>query len=197
MATSVVQIVNNGLARISQEAITSLNEDTEQARISNLIYEQVRDDVITDHVWNFAVKRIELARDSEGPAFGYAYSYTLPTDCLKVLGMEQQTMVYEIESGKLLTDEGTAKIKYIRRVIDPNEFSSKFIEALSARLAAELAIPLVDSSTLQQNMYELYLRKLMDAKSVDSQESGANEIVADTWVSSRLNYAGSLILENN
>lgn len=194
MATSVVKIINNGLAKIGQEAITSLTEDSEAARLSNLIFEQTRDDVLSDHVWNFAVRRVQLAQSVDTPAFEYAYQYALPSDCLKVLGMSEKTMTYEIESGYLLTDEGTALIKYIRRVTDPNEFSPKFVEALSARIASELSIPLAESTTLQQNMTELYIRKLSDAKSVDSQESGASEIEADTWLESRLNYGGTLIV---
>ena len=137
MATSVVQIVNNALVRIGSRAILSLTENSEAARQANLIYEQVRDDVLADHVWNFTIKRVELAQDTTGPAFGYTYSYTLPEDCLKVLNMEEVTMVYTIEGGKLLTDEGTARIQYISRIEDPNQFSPKFIEALSATFSAE------------------------------------------------------------
>jgi len=191
MATSIVSIVNNALARIGVDAILTLTEDSEAARLANLTFEQMRDDVLADHVWNFSIKRVELAQDVDGPVFGYTYQYTLPVDCMKVLNMEEVTMVYEIEGRKLVTDEGTARIKYISRVIDPNEYSPKFVEALSARCASEWAVPLVESNSLAQNMTELYIRKLSDARSVDSQESGANEVIADTWLDSRLNYAGA------
>ena len=108
MATSVVQIVNNALVRIGANSITALTENSEAARAANVIYEQVRDATIRDHVWNFAVKRVQLAQDTETPAFEYSYQYALPSDCLRVLQMQEKTMVYKIEGRKLLTDEGTA-----------------------------------------------------------------------------------------
>jgi hypothetical protein len=197
MATSVVQIVNNALVRIGANSIISLTENSEAARAANVIYEQVRDATLRDHIWNFAVKRVQLAQDVAAPAFEYSYQYALPADCLRVLQMQEKTMVYKIEGRKLLTDEGTAKIIYLSRVSDPNEFDAMFVEALSARLAAELSIPLAERSTLYQNMMEVYRMKITDARSIDGQESGEPNIVADTWLDSRLNYAGSLTVDVN
>jgi len=189
MATSVVQIVNNALVKIGANAILTLTEDSEAARAANLIYEQVRDACIRDHVWNFAVNRVELAQNSVAPAFGFAYQYNVPSDCLRVLQMENMDMFYKIESGKLLTDEGTAKILYLARVEDVNLFDAMFVEALSARLAAELSVTLSESNTLYSNMMEMYQRKVADARSMDAQESGYLEVVADTWLDSRSGYS--------
>ena len=191
MATSVVQIVNNALVKIGANAILTLTEDSEAARAANLIYEQIRDSCIRDHVWNFAVNRVELAQNSTAPAFEFSYQYNLPSDCLRVLQMEDMSMLYKIEGGKLLTDEGTAKILYLARVEDVNLFDAMFVEALSARLAAELSVTLSESNTLYSNMMEMYQRKISDARSMDAQESGYIEIVADTWLNSRINYGGS------
>tara|TARA_R110000765_G_scaffold223140_1_gene327273 strand:- start:435 stop:1031 length:597 start_codon:yes stop_codon:yes gene_type:complete len=189
MATSVVQIVNNALVKIGANAILTLTEDSEAARAANLIYEQIRDACLRDHVWNFAVSRVELAQNSTAPAFEFAYQYNLPSDCLRVLQMEEMSMIYKIEGRKLLTDEGTAKILYISRTEDVNLFDSMFVEALSARIAAELAITLVESNTLYSNMMEMYSRKLSDARSMDAQESGYREIISDTWIESRIGYS--------
>ena len=98
-------------------------------------------------------------------------------------------MIYKIEGRKLLTDEGTAKILYISRTEDVNLFDSMFVEALSAKIAAELAITLVESNTLYSNMMEMYSRKLSDARSMDAQESGYREIISDTWIESRIGYS--------
>ena len=131
MATSVVQIVNNALIKIGASAILTLTENSEAARAANLIYEQIRDACIRDHVWNFAIRRVELAQNSTAPAFEFSYQYNLPSDCLRVLRMEDMGMYYKIEGGKLLTDEGTAKILYLARVEDVNLFDSLFGEGLA------------------------------------------------------------------
>tara|TARA_R110000803_G_scaffold66166_2_gene127494 strand:+ start:3239 stop:3841 length:603 start_codon:yes stop_codon:yes gene_type:complete len=197
MATSVVQIVNNALIKIGANAIISLTEDSEAARAANVMYEQVRDATIRDHIWNFAVARVELAQSVETPAFRFAFQYQLPSNCLRVLQMEDVNMVYKIEGRKLLTDEGTAKIMYLGKVTDVNEYDSMFVEALSARLAAELAITLAESNSLYQNMMEMYRFKIADARSADAQESGYSEVIADTWLDSRMNYAGGLTVSVN
>jgi|TARA_R110000796_G_scaffold16116_7_gene50558 hypothetical protein len=197
MATSVVQIVNNALIKIGANAIISLTEDSEAARAANVMYEQVRDATIRDHIWNFAVTRVELAQSVDAPAFEFAFQYQIPSDCLRVLQMESANMVYKIEGRKLLTDEGTAKIMYLGRVTDVNEYDSMFVEALSARLAAELAITLAESNSLYQNMMEMYRLKVADARSADAQESGYSEVIADTWLDSRINYAGGLTVSVN
>ena len=46
-------------------------------------------------------------------------------------------------------------------------------------------------------MMEMYQRKLQDARSADAQESGASEVIADTWLDSRINYAGGLTVSVN
>lgn len=195
MATSNVQIVNNALVRIGGSSIISLDENSEAARAANLIYEQTRDAVLRDHLWNFAMSRASLAANAVAPAFGYVYSYALPTNCLRVIQLEEKSMVFKIEGRNLLTDESPARIIYVSQVTDPNQFDAMFTEALSARLAAELAITIAESNSLYQNMMEVYRMKITDARSIDGQESGEPEIVSDTWLDSRLNYAGSLTVD--
>jgi hypothetical protein len=197
MSTSNVQIANNALIRIGASSIISFTENSEAARAVNLIFSQVRNAVLRDHIWNFALRRVQLALNDTAPAFGYGNSFALPTDCLRVIQMEEKDMVYVIEGRNLLTDEGTAKIIYLAEITDPTQYDPMFVEALSARLAAELAIPLADSNSLYQNMMEVYRMKITDARSIDGQESGEPQIVADTWLDSRLNYAASLTVDVN
>ena len=183
MATSVVQIVNNALVKIGANAILTLTEDTEAARAANLVYDQIRDACIRDHVWNFAVNRVELAQNSTAPAFGFSYQYNLPSDCLRVLQMDDMSTLYKIEGGKLLTDDGTAKILYLARVEDVNLFDAMFIEAYSLRLAADIAYDITASQTVAGNAETKYAAKLQQARLIDAQESlSASE---QTWLDAR------------
>lgn len=186
--TSIVAIANNALAKIGANAITSLSENNEAARAINLVYTQLRNTVLRDHPWNFAIKRAVLALESEQPAFEWTYQFALPSDSLRVLHMELMSMQYEIEGRKLLTNESSAKIRYIAEIADPNQYDAMFIEAFSARLAAELAITLSDSNTMAQAMMESYNRKIADARSIDAQESGYRTLQTDGWLNSRLSY---------
>lgn len=184
--SSVTDICNQALSKVGDELISCLTDSSKQARYCRMLYQPTRDAVLRAHPWNFAIERAELAQLSAVPAYEYTYQYKLPTDCLRVLQMEDVDMVFKIEGGKLLADEGTAKIKYIKRVTDSALFDSLFIAALSARLAAEMAVPLADSKTLAETMWELYLNKIGEARGIDAQEGTPDDVPADTWLNSRL-----------
>lgn len=102
---SDVQIVNKALVKIGASTITSLTENSKAARSANAIYELTRDAALRDHPWNFAHKRVILASDSEEPAFGWTYAYTMPADFLRVIQwgeMPEDEIPYRMEGGKLL-----------------------------------------------------------------------------------------------
>lgn len=169
---SKVQIVNLALTKIGSSRIASLTEDSEQARKSNAVYDLIRNEVMSAHPWNFAITRTSLAALDETPSFDYDYQFLLPSDCLRVLSTDEEEDKWEVANGKILYDDDSIKIKYIKKITDTTKYSPGFVEALSARLAAELAYPIADSSTLSQEMFKLYLDKLKIAKSQDAQEHG-------------------------
>ena len=191
MATEV-SICSNALRKLGDDPITSLTDDTERARLCNALYEPTRDGVLRAHPWNFAITRASLTRLSSTPAYGFSYQYALPTDpyCLRVLEMEYQDYIFKIENlateGRvLLTDEGTAKILYIAKITDTAQFDSLFVDALTAKLAADLAYPVTNSTSLQLQMHKLYELKLSEARSVDGQEGFIDGLVSDTFTDFR------------
>ena len=82
---SVVNMCNSALNLLGASTISSLTEDTKNARLCNQRFEPIRDRVFRSHNWNCLIKRVQLAQDSTGPVVEYTYGYTLPTDCLRVM----------------------------------------------------------------------------------------------------------------
>jgi hypothetical protein len=82
---SVVDICNGALNQLGATTILSLTEDSKNARLCNSRFTQVRDAVFRSHPWNCLQKRQELAADTDAPAWGFSYAYTLPADCLRLL----------------------------------------------------------------------------------------------------------------
>ena len=70
---SVVEICNSSLNILVANRIVSLTEDSKNARLLNQRYEPVRDAVFRSHPWNCLLKRVELAKDSDTPAYEYSY----------------------------------------------------------------------------------------------------------------------------
>src|SRR5210317_2378918 len=118
--SSVVQICNIALTNVGETKIAALNEENERARVVNLRYEDCRDSVLRSHPWNCAVHRVELSADVTAPAWGYAKRFALPADCLRVLDIENYFEEYEVEGRYILTDSTAVKLKYIKKITDPN-----------------------------------------------------------------------------
>jgi len=179
---SVVDICNSALNHIGGNNITSLTEDSKPARILNQRYEPVRDAVFRAHPWNCLVARTDLAADSTAPAFDFSYQYTLPSDCLRVLQAQYLDTVFKVEGRKILTDESTFNLIYIKRETDTAQYDSLLKDALSARLASEIAYPLIASSVVANTMLQVYDQKVREARFVDATEGmpGSIDQVSDT-----------------
>ena len=191
MATEV-SICSNALRRLGDSPITSLSDDTERARLCNALYEPARDSLLRSHAWNFAITRASLAKLSTAPAFEFANQFILPTNpfCLRVLKMEFDDFKFKIENlageGRvLLTDEGTAIILYIAKITDTTLFDAIFVDTLTAKLSAELAYPVTNSTALQTQMEKIYKLKLTEARSIDSTEGFIDDIISDTFTDFR------------
>lgn len=192
--TSAVDVCNSALNLVGANNITSLTEDSKAARVCNQRYEFVRDNTFRAHPWNCLITRKSLAQDATTPVYKYAYRYTLPTDpyCLRVLSVsddgdaERYDIDYQLEAGRyLLTDEGTMNIRYIGRLTDPTEWDIGLVETIAARLASDIAYPLIGSSSFAQDMFAMYEMKLKDARHSDATEGYPDAIIADTYTASR------------
>lgn len=187
--SSDVGIVNAALIKLGEGTITSLTENSKPARLARAVYADLRDAVLQAHPWNFAVARAVLAADPTPPAWGFAHAFTLPAEpdyCLRVLGLEDSAAEWRVEGRKILADEGgPLRILYVRRVTDPNEHSALFRDALAARIAAELAEPLKQSTSMGEQMRLLYEKKLSEARTSDAQEGTPAPVEADEWLAAR------------
>lgn len=182
---SNVDIVNIALTNLGADTIMALDEESEGARKANVIYDIVRDIVLTKHPWNFAIKQAELSLLDETPVFKFTYIFQLPGDYLRVLEMEDEDVEFKIKGRKLYTDTGTVKIEYIARITDSEQFSAGFISAFSDELAARLAYPITNSRAIATDMRALALANLRVAKAEDAQEGTPDGLDADEWLNSR------------
>ena len=199
--TSTVDICNYALNMLGASTISALDENSKTARIVNQRYESARDFVFREHTWNSLIRRAELAQDTETPAYGYDYQYPLPTNpyCLRVLEFSNGSMSYPqdnmmtnsggpsfvIEGRKLLTDEGTAKIKYIARIPDPNEYDAGLIETLAAYLASEICYAVTGSTSMVQIPYSKYEQVMRNAPHTDATEGATKRLEASDFIESR------------
>jgi hypothetical protein len=188
---SDVDICNRALQKLGAERITSLTQDSENARECNVAYAAVRDAELRAHPWNFAIKRTQLAYDSTAPAFGFSYAYTLPSDCLRLLppdvAYNYNSHDWQIEGRKILTDDGAPlNIRYIARIEDTTLFDALFVESLACAIAQELCEKITQSNSKGQMIRNDYVMAIRSARKQNAFENISAEPPTDAWITCRL-----------
>lgn len=184
---SVVDICNKALDKLGHGPITSLDDGTKAANLCNRNWEMVRDEVLREHPWNFAIKRAALAASSDTPAWGFSYKFPIPADNLRIIEVRDlSTGDYQVENGSILADEDVLYVRYIRKVTDPNEYDVHFVEAVASRLAYELCEALTQKSAKEREFFiTVYKESLIAAKRTDGQENPPQQFEEDDWISVR------------
>ena len=183
MAT-LVSISNMALTHLGHNTINSMDQGVEAARKCKLLIQPAIDAVLRAYNWNCATKRAALTRSGTDPSFGYDYQFALPLDCLRVIRMEEASYDFKIEGRLLLTNETTAKIIYICRIL-VGEMDSLLSQAIAARLGLDLSYGLSNSNSMQETMAKLYAGKLQEAQQIDAQEGIPYDLETTTWLDAR------------
>lgn len=164
-----VEIINLALARLGESSIQSLGEDSVPARAANLLYDSSRQAALRDFNWNFALKIERLARFDGNPV-DFRLTYALPPDCLRVIRL-RGGVPFSLRGTRLYTDAETADLEYVADITDEAMFDSKFVEALSYKLASELAMTVKGSSELMASYSNAYSAFIKQAASESAGES--------------------------
>ncbi len=187
MSVSSVSICNQALSWLGANPITALTDNTPEGRICDANYENLRDAVLEAREWSFATARAQLNTLAASPSWGPGIAFQLPADQLRVLSVHEDTGqrvrgAWTIEGDALIIEKASVNIRYIRRVEAPKKFSPSFVQALAARIAADSALPLVQSARMQKDMWTLYERKLKDAAALDGMQGTREKIRSDALV---------------
>lgn len=198
MPTSKIAIINRALVRIGERRITSLSDDVKPAREANAIYDDVRDEALRNYRWNFALKRTSLAAAAEAPAWGFARSFPLPEDCLRVdmingdyvplapLVRTAPDFTYQIEARAILSDDDAPlQIRYLARIEDVTLYDPSFVSYLASALAFELAQALSSSNTTMELLGRAMQEILRAALRSDAIENPPEGIADSTWIATR------------
>ncbi len=164
-----------------------MTESNKRARLCNEQYPKIRDRLLESHPWNFAIKRQDLSVSTEEPVFGYTYKYALPTDCLRVLSVNDDgDAEYKVETSTFLfTDEADVSIRFIQKVTDTTLYSKMFAETLAVQLAADIGYAITQNATLVAELIDLGNKLEAKAKSYDAQEGSMDHFEAPDFIKVR------------
>ena len=189
---SKVDLANEALLLLGANTITSFTDNDSNAVLVHRFYASERDALLRSHRWNCALTTANLASLVDTPIIDWEYKFTLPTDpyCLRVLDVRTVTgdikLDFAVQGRELLTEESAIDITYIQRLEDTMLYDSLLYQALVFRMAWKLAFPVTRSSTVMQQMAQLYDAIVRDARAVDSQEGTPETIETDALTDLRL-----------
>lgn len=209
MAVSPVAICNIALGWLGGNLIISLDDETVEAKLCKANYDMLRDAVLEEREWTFAVKRLEPSALTTGPLYGYDKAFKIPPSVIRILqvsragevidgtiidgsfksatrggtGTGRETRIeWAREGDEILADNSDRIfIRAIVRIVDTNKFSPAFDQALAARLAMDLAIPLTNSRALQKSMAGMYADKIRLAAATDGMQGRSHNVRADAF----------------
>lgn len=200
-----VDIVNLGLGFIGCGPIASFDEETKLAARVKGSFDGLRDKVLEDRDWTFAIGRLAAQRDAAAPAWGYPSRYELPADVLRAIEVVDSSGAGSIDAfaaglypvgggldwqkeGRFIVADTRADQLYVRavmRVTDARVWSPSFCQCLAARVARDLCLPLADNHALFRDMASLYRDELLEAAANDGRQGRTQRVGANRLASAR------------
>jgi hypothetical protein len=212
---SEVDICNLALSHLGDDAtVASIDppEGSAQAEHCARFYPVARNALLELHTWNFATRRATLALlDDEGTQ--WTYTYEQPSDALRVLSVlhvdapddlavpafptagravyTPQPFVCESDAlGRkiIYTNQEDAMVRYTAFVTDTTKFSPLFVTALTWKLAAMLAGPVIkgDAGRAEakrcEEMFQMWMRQAITS---DANQRHVPVVHSVGWMSAR------------
>lgn len=178
-----IEIINKALSLIGMQRITSIDDETQQAKTIKATYDISLASVLSAGLFSFSIKRVKLALLSENPEFkedSMSEVYQIPNESLRIVDFFPANAKCKVEGGKVYSDTADLYARIIVLEQNTNLYFPAFIEAFAIKLAADVGYTLTNGSQRASdllNVYEsIYLPR---AKSADSTQGDAPEMDAD------------------
>jgi hypothetical protein len=109
-------ICNLALGEVGEASITSgMPSNAKQYELCERYYDEVRKEVLSEHVWNEAKTRTILVQEATAPLFGYDYQFAIPDDFVRAVRLgdgDNDWDHWEVENGYLLTNLAQSPIAW-------------------------------------------------------------------------------------
>jgi hypothetical protein len=170
---------------LGEKPITSLDDNSSNAKQLTIQYVPARDATIEAYDWTFAIERFMPGLLTEEPVYGAGQLFAVPSNILRVIACDNVTNTntyfrdainskeqidWQMEGGNIICNESVVYARGVRRVEDEGSFSNLFVQAFAAKLAMLLAINLTASADIQARVTSYYDFAINEAISRDGQQ---------------------------
>lgn len=184
-------IANRALTKVGAKRISDLTEDSREGCAVNSCFSALLRAELQTNLWVFALRRVQLAADTETPVFGRSFQFSLPNDFVRLAPVEPFQAGFPrdfyVENRKILTNEGgPLDFRYVSDDIDTALVDPLFAEALASRIAMEISEELTQSNAKHELLRDNYANFVRLARTQNSITGGPIVPEMDEWVLVRL-----------
>jgi hypothetical protein len=185
MAISKTELINKALTQVGAAPIINIDDDSNNARIVNRVYEISLRSILSECKWNFATKRVMLSAVTETLAWydtGEIYVFQKPIDVIRIFGVSAPNITWREEGEYIISDASSLGIRYVYFLDVPSKYPASFVEAFADKLCSDIAYIIVNSATLGERFKKLYEEiSLPRAMSENSQAGRQQTLQDDAW----------------
>ena len=186
MAISRTEMVNKALTLVGANPIVNLDDDTQNARIVNRVYEISLKSILSETCWNFATKRALLAESADTLAWtdtGENYIYVRPNLVIRIFGTNSPSATWREEGDYIVSDTAGLGVRYVYYHNEPSKYPPSFAEAFVDKLASDAAFMILNSNTVAEGFLEKYEKvSLAKALAENAQIGNATYQIDDAWI---------------
>ncbi len=183
------EIVNKALTLIGASPITSLDDETNNARIMNRVYDSSLRSILSECMWNFATKRRLLATSADTLPWydsGVDIVYAKPSDCIRIFGSSDDDAVWKEEGDYILSDTSSLGVKYVYYLDVPSKYPASFVDAFVDRLAYDCSFMVTNSKQISETYLKKYEQvSLPKARSENAQVGTQQYLKDDYWTGAK------------
>lgn len=187
MTYTDTELCSMSLIKIGAAPIASFEEETAEAEVAKTLYGPTLEGLLVAHPWGFSLAEATIEPEAVNVHQGYTNAFQLPVDALRTIsaqGASRRNCVYRVVGQTILSDAAQLNLTYQKRPAS-GTFPPHFVQALTARLAAEFCLPLTESASRSDVLRKLASVELRLARLVDSQQATARAVEDFTLIEVR------------
>lgn len=171
-----IEVAQKAMVLIGLEPLTSFTDQTDEALVANTIFEDVVEDCLSQHNWNFATGQKTLSRLTAVPVDRWDAAYALPTspDVVQVLTVTINDIpqAYDIYERYVYINAQVSDTVVLNYVFRPavQYWPPSFTMWVILRLASVLALSVTRKGDVAKSYVDLAEQQFRRAKSRDSQQ---------------------------
>lgn len=152
--TSKIKLISDALVLIGEKPTNSLSDDRYGVTVGANLFERLYEAELQSNRWRFSMRKKALSRLVDAPLNEWQYAYTIPADCLLVIGT-YPACDYEIYGNHIYSNADSIELDYQFKPEIP-VLPAYFTLLLTYVLAKDMIKPITESDQGVQVMTGKY-----------------------------------------